>query len=142
MIFLDSNILIDVFDSDQTWREWSDQAIEAASISDKLSVSLISVAEVAPRLGSLQKFNDNIGLLGAALQDISQEAAFLAGEAFGRYRKRRKSGGDSAGSVLPDFLIGAQAQLMGATILTRDPRFYRAYFPDVPLISPQKDDND
>ena len=27
-------------------------------------------------------------------------------------------------------------------ILTRDARFYRAYFPDVPLITPSKDDND
>jgi hypothetical protein len=27
-----------------------------------------------------------------------------------------------------------------ATILTRDPRFYRIYFPSVPLITPDKAD--
>ena len=142
MIFIDSNVLIDVFDQEQTWRVWSDQAIEAASLDNSLLISLISVAEVAPRLGSLGKFVENIDMLGANVHDISQEAAFVAGQVFDHYRQRRRDGGDTPSCVLPDFLIGAQAQILGATILTRDARFYRTYFPDVPLITPSKDDND
>jgi predicted nucleic acid-binding protein len=42
--------------------------------------------------------------------------------------------------VLADFFIGGHAQVAEATILTRDPRFYRTYFPSVPLITPDKAD--
>ena len=30
--------------------------------------------------------------------------------------------------------------MLDATIITRDPRFYRSYFPSVPLITPDKAD--
>jgi len=36
--------------------------------------------------------------------------------------------------VLPDFFIGAQAQVERLPILTRDERRYRAYFPDVEVV--------
>jgi hypothetical protein len=37
---------------------------------------------------------------------------------------------------MPDFYIGAHAAVAGMTLLTRDPRRYRAYFPKLRLISP------
>jgi predicted nucleic acid-binding protein len=37
--------------------------------------------------------------------------------------------------VLPDFFIGAHAQVTRSPILTRDARPYRAYFPRVELIA-------
>src|SRR5262245_25534403 len=60
------------------------------------------------------------------------EAAFLAGKVFARYRRR--SG--SKASPLPDFFIGAHAAVAGMTLLTRDPRRYRPYFPRLTMISP------
>ncbi len=63
---------------------------------------------------------------------MSRHALFLAGKAFQQYRSH---GGPRLG-VLPDFFIGAHAQVMGWTILTRDTRRYRTYFPTVPLITP------
>jgi predicted nucleic acid-binding protein len=39
--------------------------------------------------------------------------------------------------VLPDFLIGAHAVVRGYSILTRDPKGYRGYFPSVELITPE-----
>ena len=140
MILIDSNVLIDIFGDEQEWRTWSGHAVESASIESALAVSIISIAEVAPRLGSLDRFNENIGILGAGVQDVTHEGAFLAGQAFSQYRHRRKAGDTRLTSVLPDFFIGAQAQLLRAKILTRDPRFYRAYFPEVPLITPSEDD--
>jgi predicted nucleic acid-binding protein len=35
----------------------------------------------------------------------------------------------------PDFLIGAHAAVAGLTLLTRDARRYRRYFPKVRLIA-------
>jgi hypothetical protein len=37
---------------------------------------------------------------------------------------------------LPDFVIGARAAVLGLSLLTLDPRRYRAYFPRVELIAP------
>jgi predicted nucleic acid-binding protein len=37
---------------------------------------------------------------------------------------------------MPDFYIGAHAMLAGLTLLTRDGRRYRGYFPELRLICP------
>lgn len=140
MILIDSNVLIDVFSDGQAWQPWSEKAIETAALTEDLAVSVLSIAEVAPQLGSLEKFYDNVAILGAELHELSHEAAFAAGKIFDQYRARRRGAPALPPSVLPDFFIGGQASMVGATILTRDPRFYRAYFPDVPLIAPEKDE--
>lgn len=139
MILVDSNVLIDLFGPEQGWYAWSSQAAEHAIETDELVVNVVAVAEVAPRLGSLAKFMDNIETIGARLTELTPEAAFSAGEAFAVYRDRRRANKDIVSNILPDFLIGGHAQAIGATILTRDPRFYRSYFPTVPLITPETD---
>ena len=60
-------------------------------------------------------------------------AAFLAGKAFLTYR--REGGAKSA--PLPDFYIGAHAAIQGYSLLTRDARRYRSYFPELAVISPE-----
>jgi predicted nucleic acid-binding protein len=64
--------------------------------------------------------------------DLPWEAAFLAGRAFVAYRRA----GGARSAPLPDFYIGAHAQVSGLTLLTRDVRRYRTYFPAVSLIAP------
>ena len=39
-------------------------------------------------------------------------------------------------NALPDFFIGAHAAVAGMTLLTRDPRRYRTYFPKLKIVSP------
>jgi predicted nucleic acid-binding protein len=60
------------------------------------------------------------------------EAAFLAAKCFERYRRR----GGVRTSALPDFFIGAHAAVAGMTLLTRDARRYRTYFPKLKIIAP------
>ena len=103
-------------------------------------INHIILAEAAPRSGPLAQFCDSLDTMLIAIEPISNEAAYAAGAAFQLYRQRRRT--DASSSILADFLIGGHAQSLGATILTRDPRFYRSYFPTVPLIAPEKDEND
>jgi predicted nucleic acid-binding protein len=63
---------------------------------------------------------------------ISWEAAFLAGKCFLDYRKK---GGDKR-SPLPDFFIGAHAAVSKIPLLTRDISRYQTYFPKLKLIAP------
>ena len=82
---------------------------------------------------------DRIEDLDGLLADVVEraalpwEAAFLAGKAFVRYRKR----GGRRNSTLPDFYIGAHAAVARMALLTRDAARYRTYFPDVRVIAPE-----
>jgi predicted nucleic acid-binding protein len=75
---------------------------------------------------------------GIAILDLPVAAAAICGRAYRRYRvARKKSGGGEALSMpLPDFFIGAHAELMGWKLATRDSERFRLYFPDVELIEP------
>ena len=134
MILVDSNILIDVHGNDARWAEWSIGQIEALTRTEILAINHIVVAEVSPRHRSIAAFHAMLRELSVLIEPFSDEAAFEAGLAFQSHRRN----GSTTKSVLPDFFIGGHALVLGATILTRDPRFYRSYFPSVPLIAPQK----
>ncbi len=133
MILVDSNVLIDIFENDARWADWSIGQVAHYSRTEALAVNHITIAETAPKLGSMVTFHAMLADLSLSVEPFSDEAAFAAGVAF---QKHRSNGGKSK-SVLPDFFIGGHAQALGATILTRDPRFYRTYFPAVPLITPE-----
>ena len=64
--------------------------------------------------------------------DLPWEAAFQAGPAFVAYRRA----GGAKTAPMPDFYIGAHALVCGLTLLTRDARRCRSYFPEVRLIAP------
>ena len=136
MILADSNILIDVLDCDTTWYDWSIEQMIQASYMGRIAINHVVVAEVAPFFGQLDAFLAIIEPMGVEIEALCNRSAYAAGMAFREYRKKR--GSASVRTILPDFLIGGHAQALGATILTRDPRFYRTYFPAVPLITPDK----
>jgi predicted nucleic acid-binding protein len=140
VILVDSNILIDVMDRDPSWYEWSIDKMTESSKAGRVVINHIIVAEVAPYAEKLEDFLSAIEPMCVEVEPLCNRTAFTAGTAFRSYRKRRDSFAPK--SMLPDFLIGGHAHTLGAAILTRDPRFYRAYFPSVPLITPLKDQND
>ncbi|HAK06532.1 MAG TPA: DNA-binding protein, partial [Spartobacteria bacterium] len=50
--------------------------------------------------------------------------------------RKKSGGGDAPLTPLPDFFIGAHAELMGWKLATRDPERFRLYFERVELIEP------
>jgi predicted nucleic acid-binding protein len=132
VILVDSNILIDVLDDEQDWRDWSLNQL-VGLVDHRLAVNQIAFAEVAPRMKLLSNFHETLESFEIVYEPFAEDAAFLAGRAFLAFRAGRRD----AKMVLPDFFIGGHAQVAGATVLTRDPRFYRTYFPHVPLITPE-----
>jgi predicted nucleic acid-binding protein len=97
-----------------------------------LIIDEIIYAEVAARASSQHRLDKELHELGIDFHRISRHALFHAAKAFQRYRA---TGGSRPG-ILPDFFIGAHARAAGLPILTRDPRRYRTYFPEVELITP------
>ncbi len=137
MILIDSNVLIDILDRDPSWFEWSLEHLEQAAAMGRVVINPVVVAEVAPRFGDLDDFLGRMTSMVIGVEGLDAQAAFHAGQAFQVYRRARPA--EMPKAIVADFLIGGHAQAIGATILTRDPRFYRAYFPSVPLITPLKE---
>ena len=130
---VDSNILLDVATSDPMWSDWSAQALEAAANESLLAINALIYAEVSIGYERIEELEQAIPSTLFRREPLPYEAAFLAGKAFLKYRRR----GGQRTAPLPDFYIGAHAAVSGFRILTRDPRRYRTYFPTVDLISPE-----
>ena len=43
MVLVDTNVLLDVLEDDRRWGEWSQHALEAASLADKLVITVRAV---------------------------------------------------------------------------------------------------
>jgi hypothetical protein len=130
---VDSNVLLDVATSDPTWSDWSSQALETAANESPLAINALIYAEVSIGYERIEELEQAIPSTTFRREPLPYEAAFLAGKAFLKYRRR----GGQRTSPLPDFYIGAHAAVSGFRILTRDPRRYRTYFPNVDLLSPE-----
>ncbi|MFC0240491.1 type II toxin-antitoxin system VapC family toxin [Rhodopseudomonas telluris] len=134
MTLVDSNVLIDFLADDPVWSEWSIERLREAIDRGPLLINDVIYAEVSAGFLKLDDFEAALATLGVTVVALPRAALFLAAKAFVQYRR---AGGFRTG-VLPDFFIGAHAQVEGLEVLTRDPRKYRVYFPSVALITPQQ----
>lgn len=132
MALVDSNLLIDVMTADHKWNAWSSDALERAAQAGPVYFNEIVYSELAVKSTTEADLDRDLQDLGVQFQAIPKTALFLAGKVFGAYKK---SGGTRA-SNLPDFFIGAHAQVARLPLLTRDAGRFRTYFPNVALIAP------
>jgi predicted nucleic acid-binding protein len=75
---------------------------------------------------------------GVTILDVPAAACEPCARAYLAYRARRKSesGKEAPATPLPDFFIGAHAQIMGWPLATADEERFRTYFPGVSLETP------
>jgi len=97
-----------------------------------LFINPVILAECCSGSPTLVDFESRLRQLGLSVVAFSNADAFRAGTAFREYRRN----GGPRTTILPDFLIGAQAAVRGWPILTRDPKRFSSYFPEVELIDP------
>jgi hypothetical protein len=129
MIFVDSNIVIDLIE-DGEWTAWSKRALERDTV---LVSNHIVFAEVSRAFPSPEAVATFLRELGIELMPMTSDVAFDAGRAMVGYRM---SGGRH-NAILADFLIAAHAQRLGASLATRDRRRFPRYFPNLTLITPE-----
>ncbi|MBN3726408.1 type II toxin-antitoxin system VapC family toxin [Burkholderia sp. Ac-20379] len=132
MIFVDTNVLLDLATDDPVWGGWSQHQLEAASLRGPLSINDVVYAQLGVGYARIEALDAFVAGAGLRIEPMPRAALFLAGKAFGQYR--RKAGAKIG--VLPDFFIGAHASVLGAPLLTRDIGRYRTYFPKLALIAP------
>ena len=130
MILVDTNVLVDLIVPSE-WTEWSQRAVADGRLRDELIINAAVYAELAAGYRHIEDLEAMLVSVEVKLAPMPRTALFLAGKAFRRYRA---AGGIR--TVLPDFFIGAHAEIADAPLLTRDKQRYRTYFPSVRLITP------
>jgi predicted nucleic acid-binding protein len=132
VVLVDTNVLIDAFEDDPTWADWSIAQMRAQSRIHELAINPVIYAELSMAFTSHEVLDEVVDAMRLRMLDLPRASLFLAGKAFVKYRRN----GGPRPSVLPDFMIGAHAAVAGMSILTRDVRRYRNFFPGVKLVTP------
>ena len=132
MILFDTNVLLDIATADPVWLPWSEKEVRIAAARGPILINPIIYAELAPAFATAADLDQWLDPAVFRRLPLPYAAGWIAAQAFLRYRR---SGGAKT-SPLPDFYIGAHAEVEGHTLVTRDAARYRTYFPNVLLIAP------
>ena len=129
---VDTDVLLDYLDEDEEWCDWSGAMLSAAATHGTVVINPIVFAEASVRYVRVEDLEEALPRDYFVREQLPWEAAFLAGKCFEQYRRH----GGTKRSPLPDFYIGAHAAVTGMTLLTRDARRYRTYFPKLRILAP------
>ena len=138
MLLLDTNVLIYASDDDSRHQQWARSTIAGAVSTEGAAINAVCLAEICVGERQPETVADRIRSWGVEILDVPAAAAETSANAYVRYRQRRQqqSGKDAPRIPLPDFFIGAHAEITGWRLATADPSRIRAYFPAVRLVTP------
>jgi predicted nucleic acid-binding protein len=128
--FLDTNILISLLDEEAELHEWA--LARVAECDGPAVISDIVYCEFSVAMDSVQETDAAIASLALERVSGSKEVLFRAGKAFKAYKANQ----GPKNQVLPDFIIGATAEVAGAPLITNNAQDYAGYFPELQLIVP------
>jgi hypothetical protein len=138
VILLDTNVLIYASTPRSPFRTWARAAIADGVAGEGAATSAVSIAEICVGDARPSTVSDRIRSWGVAVLDVPAAAAEPCARAYRAYcaRRRGESGREAPHVPLPDFFIGAHAEVMGWAIATADASRFRTYFPSVDLLTP------
>ncbi len=131
--FIDTSVLIPLLSAQAEHHQWCRDRLDQAD--PPVVVSDIVYVELSVGMISKEETDAAISDLALERRGYSDEVLYRAGRAFLQY----KENDGPRDSLLPDFLVGALAEIEGEPLLTRDPGKVRTYFPGVQLIHPDAD---
>ncbi len=131
-VLVDSNVILDILTEDPVWLDWSAGRLSELAERHVLVINPLIYAEVSVGFERIEDLEYSLAPESFRRDALPYEAAFLAGRCFITYRKR----GGVRTSPLPDLYIGAHAAVAGFSLMTRDGKHFRSYFPKLSLITP------
>lgn len=134
----DTNVLIGAFDPASEFHAWADATLFEALSEGSAAVNPVILAELCVGDAEPETVQEKLRDLGVVFLDLPCSAAERAAEAFAACLTERRNAGAGSRSKtpLPDFFIGAHAELLAIPIATVDTGRYRTYFPTVNLRTP------
>jgi len=134
---IDTNVLVALWDRDDTLNFAAQAALDAAFARGKLVISGAVFAELLAFPRRTESFlNQFLKDTGIAVDWSMDELIWrTAGKSFQKYAsRRRKQRAGQPRRILADFLIGAHALEKGYSLLTLDEGLYRAAFPKLHIV--------
>jgi predicted nucleic acid-binding protein len=129
---IDSNVLLDILIPNETFADVATDLIEDAAARGSLVACDIVYAEICIQFGTQGECDHFFGSNEIRIEPLDRSAHFLASRIWLRYRAQR----GKRDRILPDFLIGAHAQVQANRLISRDRGFYRTLFPKLTLVNP------
>lgn len=133
-VLVDSCVLLDIFNDDKNWYQWSADTLYALSKDHALIINAIIFTEIAFNFDTSEELEQALTELNIGIQPIPIKAAFNVSRVYKQYRKNK---GDKK-SPMPDFYIGEHAKHLNIPLVTRDTARYKTYQPDLVLITPER----
>ena len=112
--------------------EAATRALEHAWGLGSLVICDVVYAEVSVHFPARTECDAFLEECGIGVEPLSREGSFRAGRAWRAYRRR----GGKRDRILPDFLVGAHAEVQASQLITRDRGFYRELFPSLKIVDP------
>lgn len=130
---VDACVLLDVFNDDGQWYQWSADKLIELSKTHNLVINTVIFTELALNFDSCKELELTLSQMGIRILDIPLTVAFNASKIFKKFRKNR----GSKTAAMPDFYIAAHAAYLKIPLATRDSSRFKAYQPGLVLIYPQ-----
>jgi predicted nucleic acid-binding protein len=130
---VDTNVLIAVTTPGHKFQSWCSSTMHSRKLEGPIIVSDIVYCEFTMGFDSVNDVNAVMAELELERQRLSDSALFLAGRAFLRYK--REHDGPKL-NVLPDFFVGAMAEIAAQPLMTCNAGDFLTYFERLELILP------
>ena len=129
---VDTSIVLDILLNDPVHAEASQRLLERHLGLGSVVICPVALSECSVAMSPTSDFTNIAAEMGLVWDDFTPDVCTLAATMWQQYR--RQGGGRSR--ILPDFLIGAHAQVRSDGLLTRDRGFFRQYFQGLRVIEP------
>jgi predicted nucleic acid-binding protein len=131
--FIDTNVVIAMLDTTDAHHQWATAEFAVRQALGPVIISDIVYCEASASMLSRADFDSVIRPFAFDRYTLNDDDLYRAGQAFLQYRRRPQS---VKTGVMPDFLIGAAAEVNAAPLMTSNARDFTGYFPAVTLITP------